>query len=214
MALLTRFYPYVTVDVPAAAIPSVEVAVRDTCIDFCERTLLLQVDHDPITVIAGESTYEFSPPDGYVVSKIMKMWLADEPIYPVAADYVDDSGYVERGSTYEADPCAYLQKDARSFSLLPTPKETVRNGLVMRVAIKPTRETAEVDDVLYDDYAEIIGYGAKYRLLMSPGKEYSNPQLASAFKGLFDHGMSRARARMTKNHTRAQMAVRLNGGFA
>lgn len=214
MALLSKFYPYVTVDVPGAAIPSVEVAVRDTCIDFCERTLVLQVDHDPITVIAGEPTYDFAPPDGYVVDKVMQMWLAGERVPPTTADYIDDSGYVERGSTYRASPYTFLQKDARTFSLAPTPQETVRNGVVMRVAIKPTRDATEVEDILFDDYAEVIGWGAKYRLLLSPGKEYSNPQHASVFKGLYDHAMSRTRVRVTKNHTRAQMTVRLNGGFA
>lgn len=214
MALLTKFYPYVTVDVPAAAIPSVEVAVRDACIDFCERTLILQVDHDPITAILGEPTYEFSPPDGYLVDKIMQLWYDDVMLPPVAADYAFQSSYVERGETVKSTPQGYLQKDARTFSLLPSPEKTVRNGIVMRVAIKPTRDATEVDDILFDDYAEVIGWGAKYRLLLSPGKEYTNPEMAQAAKGLFDRGMSRARNRMTRNHTRAQMSVRYNGGFA
>jgi hypothetical protein len=214
MAALTKFYPYVTVDVPSAAIPSVEVAVRDACIDFCERTLFLQVDHDPITAIAGEPTYEFSPPDGYVVDRIMQLWYDNVMLPPVVTDNAFQSSYVERGEDVRQDPQGYLQKDSRSFSLLPTPRVTLRNGIVMRVAIKPTRVATEVDDILYDDYAEVIGWGAKYRLMLSPGKEYTNPEMAQAAKGLFDRGLSRARNRMTRNHTRAQMSVRFNGGFA
>src|SRR5512140_461100 len=116
MAALTKFYPYVTVDVPAAAVPSVEVAVRDTCIDFCERTLILQVDHDPITVIAGEPTYEFSPPDGYVVDKIMRLSLDNVLLPPTTSDNGDVSPFVERGDDDTGTPRGYLQKDARTFS--------------------------------------------------------------------------------------------------
>jgi hypothetical protein len=214
MALLTKFFPYVTVDVVGAALPSVEVAVRDTCIDFCERTLILQADHDPITAIKGIPTYEFAPPDGYLVDKVMHMWFEGRLLWPVVTDSIQQSTYVERGDSTRAAPQAYMQKDSYTFTLLPTPDETKRNGIVMRVALKPTRDATVVDDVLFDTFGEVIGHGAKYRLLLSPGKEYSNPQLAEAYKAMFDSGMSRARARMGRNHTRANMSVRLNGGFA
>jgi hypothetical protein len=213
MATLTSFYPYVLPDVPGCPEISVDLALRSSLIEFCEKSLILQRDHDPLTVVAGVVDYDFEPPTGNLVVKIMKAWYKTKELQPVAPDEIDKSELYNRtfegASTDGAEPKYILQKDERTFSLFPIPKDNAANALTMRVAYKPTRTTTTVDDVLFEDYAEVIAHGAKARLFMSPGKTYTNPQLAVAAMDQFGRGVNTARQRAVRGHVRSDLSVQM-----
>ena len=88
------------------------------------------------------------------------------------------------------------------------PAETVGSAITMRVALKPTRAATTINDVLLEDYFEIISAGAKYRLLLSQGKPYTSPQLAAVERDFYISGINKAKQRATRGHLRSDLSVK------
>lgn len=213
MSSYEAFFPYVLPEVIGAPEPLVVNAIRNSVIEFCEKSLVLTRDHDPVTVLPNIVDYDLEPPAGYLVVKVMQAWLDNQPLDPLAPDFVREASVYNRlFESYEAAPSTprfYLQKDERTITVWELPDKTYTNGLTMRVALKPTRASTEIEDVVFEDYAETIASGAIMRLMMSPGKSYTNPELAAVHKGIFNQGINTARQRATHGQVRAVMSVKL-----
>lgn len=206
------FFDEVMPFVPGCTTAIAKTAIRNTVIDFCEKTLILQRDHDPVTVIYNIVDYDFEPPTNYLVSKIMKAWYKDTELQPVAPDSIS-SALLYNSSFANAvkpnqDPSVYTQKDERTYSIYPFPKETVASALTMRVALKPTRSSTTIEDSIFEDYAEVIGNGAKYRLMMSPNKPYFTNGF-NLFKDLYEQGVNVARQKANRGFVRSDLKVKL-----
>jgi hypothetical protein len=215
MAKLSDFYAYVLPDVPGCPEITADVSIRSALIEFCEKSLVVQRDHDPVSVLKGIADYDLEPPTGQLVVKLLKVWYRSQELKPVAPDNIDKAEVYNtlfaNADLSQADPRQYLQKDEKTVSLFPIPKDTVANALTMRVALKPTRTAETLEDVLFQDYAEVIAYGAKYRLLGMANKPWTNgPGAANSFS-LFNAGVNVARQRASRGNTRAQVRIHLTG---
>lgn len=208
----TAFLDYVLPQVPGATNEMALQEIKNTIIDFCEKSLLVQVDHDPVTAINGIMDYDFEPDSGRLVTKIIRAWYKGKPLEPVGPDEINTPSIYNTLSgalVRREDPRLITQKDARSFSVYPIPNETVANAITLRVALKPTRSSTTIEDVVFEDYAEIIGHGAISRLALSPDKPYTNPQLAMARNALYMAGLNVARDRALKGYVRTNTHVKL-----
>jgi hypothetical protein len=186
--------------------------IKNTIIDFCEKSLILQVDHEPVTAVVGVMDYDLEPPTGYLVTKIMKAWYKGVLLDGESPDEIKTPSVYNQSSGYvvdKGDPRIYLQKDARTFSVYPIPAETASLSLTLRVALKPTRSAQTIDDLIFEEYAEIIGHGAITRLALSPGKPYTNPQIAAARNSLYTAGLNVARDRAQKGYVRQSKHVKM-----
>lgn len=199
--------PYLPGCTPALA----KVAIRNAVIEFCESTLIIQRDHDPITVVKEIIDYDFEPPTGYLVAKIMKAWYKNIELSPMAPDMIDASAMYNKlypnAVITKQDPRTIMQKDERTFAIYPFPLENAPLGLTMRVALKPTRSSESIEDVIFEDYAEVIGHGAKYRLMSSPAKPYTSDSGAASSKMFFDRGVNVARQRANRGYVRSDLRV-------
>lgn len=208
----SAFLDYVMPHVPGCLPEMALQEIKNTIIDFCEKSMILQVDHDPVTAIMNVVDYDLEPPQDRLVVRIMKAWYKGQLLDPYSPDQVETPSVYNQNSGYlvnRGDPRFYLQKDPRSFSLYPIPAETVASSITMRIALKPTRSTQMIDDLIFEDYAEIIGHGAIARLAASPGKPYYNPQMAAARNGAYQAGLNVARDRAQRGFVRASKHVRM-----
>lgn len=215
MATLDDFYQYVLPEVPGCPEITADVAIRSALIEFCEKSHVIQRNHDPVTILAGITDYELEPPTGQLVVKVMRAWYRTLELDPAAPDSVPKAEVYNTLFTgadkSRADPRVFLQKDERSISVFPIPKETVSNSLTMRVALKPTRVAATFEDVLFEDYAEVIASGAKYRLLSMANKPWTNGPASAANLTVFMSGVNAARSRAIRGNSRAEVKIRLTG---
>lgn len=201
--------PYLPGCTPALA----KVAIRNAVIDFCEGSLILQRDHDPVSALEGIIDYEFDPPTGYLVTKVMRAWYKGNELTAKAPDELPspnlyNTAYPNAVVTKQ-DPSIITQKDERTFTIYPHPQETATSAITMRVALKPTRASTSIEDVIFEDYAEIIGHGAKYRLMSAPSKPFTSPDGASSSKILFDEGVNTARQRAVRGYVRSDLRVNI-----
>lgn len=209
--LYEDFFDEVMPYLPGCTTALAKVAIRNAVIDFCEGSLILQRDHDPISALEGIIDYEFDPPAGYLVTKIMRAWYKGNELTPKAPDELPSPNLYNiaypNAVVNKQDPLIITQKDERTFTVYPHPQETATSAITMRVALKPTRASTSIEDVVFEDYAEIIGHGAKYRLMSAPAKPYSSPDGAAASKTFFDEGVNTARQRANRGYVRSDLRV-------
>lgn len=216
MKTYSTFLDYVMPYAPGATVAMATLELKNTCIEFCEKSLIIQRDHDPVTVIAGITDYDFDPPvTNHLVVKIMKAWFNGAEIFPIAPDDITDPTIYNKAfanaNTNPSTPQRYFQKDERTFTILPPSKDTAPSALTMRVALKPSRSATQVEDVLLEDYAEYIGAGALARLMMTPGKPYTAPQSGAIYQAKFTQGINMARQRANRGYVRADARVQFPG---
>lgn len=209
MKAYDEFLPYVLTDCPGVADIAAMGAISSAAIEFCERSLALVREHDPISVRANVSDYDLSPPTQHLVCRVMKAWYRTRVLVPTAPDDMDDPGPYNPAQSSGSTPTHFIQKDERTISLWRVPGADEANAVTLRVALKPTRAATSVDDVLFEDYVEVIASGAKASLQIVPGKTYSNPQMAAINQGAFTAGINAAMVKANKGHTRANLSVRM-----
>jgi len=212
MVTTEDFYPWITAEVMGCPDPVMDLAIKSTIIDFAEKSLILQQDHDPITTIINIRDYDLEPPRDHLVCKIMKVWFKNKELIAEAPDAIKDpTVYNTLSGAHIAigEPQLYIQKDPRSITFYPAPRETSRLAITMRVALKPTRAAREFDDIFLEEYGEIISYGAMSRILLSSDKPYTNKQQAAVFSSFYNSGLNVARDRSQKGNVRASRQVQM-----
>lgn len=180
MAMLSDFYPYVMPSAPGLLESLADQVIRDICIDFCSKSIIIQRTLDPVSVVAGVPDYDFAPPDGTRVHMIMQAWFLGNQINAINADtpYLKAELFntlFPGAATAPGTPSHLIQKNDTSFTLDMPPRETLALAITMRAALKPTRDAMEVDDLLLNDYAFEIGQGALSRLMKMPKQPFSDP---------------------------------------
>lgn len=214
MASYDDFLSRVLPDVPGCPEIAAIQAIKDVAIQFCDASLIHQVDHDPVSVVAKVADYDLeSPVSGTRVAKIMKLWYSGTPLEASAPDQVrDPTLYNQRVGDYNtqyATPRTYIQKDINTFSLFPIPEKSLVNAVTMRVALVPLRSSTTIADFLYEVYAVPIAAGAVASLMLSPNKAYTNPKLAAYYQGLYTVGLNEARQDSSRGYTRANLTVQM-----
>jgi hypothetical protein len=209
-----EFFPYVLPDVAGCPEIAAIQAIRDSTIEFCEKSLIHQADHDPVTVTARIADYDLETPvSGTRITKVMKAWYKGQELIPAAPDQVrDPSVYNQRIGGYQTEystPRFFIQKDPDTFSLLPIPDQTLAQGITIRVALVPLRGSTSCENFLFEQWAETIGAGAVSRLQLVAAKPYSNPAAAAINKAVFNAGVNAARQKANRGYTRSSLSVQL-----
>jgi hypothetical protein len=214
MVSLSEFMPYVLPSVPGCTDVLAEQYLRDVCIDFCSKTLLIQRDHDPVSVVAGQADYDLDPPTGARVHMVMQAWFERQPLDVVTPDSpgmrpeVFNSGF-QGADTNTGNPTKLIQKDDLTFTLERAPSVDSISAVTMRIALKPTRNATDVENILLDDYAYEIGQGAAARLMRIPGQPFTNIQLALAYETTYVTARNTAQARANRSYGRGTQQVQM-----
>lgn len=208
MISLNAFFDHVAPQTPGCPNPTVRSAVRQAAIEFCERTHVWLETLDPLPIDPAVSDYEVEAPlpDTRVVA-IYSMRCQGALLFAHTEHALDQQQPDWRAAT--GQPRGFVQANPATLRLVPQPAEAADPGLTdIRAALAPTQTAAVVGDVLYEEYAEAIGYGALERLLRIPGQAWSQPELSAYYRGLFALTKSQARVRARQGFGVATTTVR------
>jgi hypothetical protein len=194
MAALSAFYPEIELQVPSAPRPVIDHAIRNACIEFADRSKILQVTTDPQDLAANVADYDLDLPPGTQLVKVMNAWINDEPPLSILTPeqvYEADALY---GTGTPGTPRAAFVRTPESsiLTLAPRPGANATAALRVRLSYKPSRTASAVDDTLFNNWYEDICAGALARLRMIPNKVWSNPTQAGIDRQVFMAGVSRA----------------------
>ena len=213
MKTLESFLPEILPDVPGCPSDMAIRALRNTIVEFCEKSLIHQDTMDAITVLQNVTDYDLEPPKNYRIQKIMKMWYLGQELEALAPDDLGlPDAYRTNIAGYTASkgpPAGFTQKDVDTFTILPIPDQKYTSSLTMRVALVPLRTMTEVADFLFEIWGETIGFGTKARLMLTPGKPYSNNEAANFNQVRYMTGLNDARQRASRGNVRSSLRVKL-----
>lgn len=180
------FYPYVLPDVIGASDPQVSQALILAAREFCERTLVWQVDTDPTTTTPGAGEYDFETSNNQEVIKFVGATLNGRDL-PVIAEGDLPSNW--RSNLSDQRECTFTL-DRTSFTIVPTPIAAYE--LTTKIIVRPSIKALGVEDRIFNQYAAQIAFGAKVVLMMANNQPFSNPALAGVNRSLFEDAIHRA----------------------
>lgn len=182
-------------------------AIRNACIEFCEKSAYVVRELDAIDVLSGIGNYTLDLPTDTVLGHVREVWFEKSTVQAASEEELRglfQSDWREKTGT----PTFYTMVDACELVLCPEPDANSVGGLKVIVTTIPSRDSVTVDDTLYERWAETIGHGARARLHEQPGQPYSNPQAAQYCWRMFSYGVERATVQRNRGLTRTNMSVR------
>ena len=107
--------------------------------------------------------------------------------------------------TETGTPTIVYLKDTETFSLALTPNAafTLKAG----VWIKPSRDSTEAPDFIYEKYLEVIASGAKARIMNMKSRPWYNPQAAADELAEYKAERANAFTDATRSHGRQTKSV-------
>jgi hypothetical protein len=201
---LPEVMPYVH-DVPE--IVAVQ-AIRNACIEFCEKTHYLQEKLDAISGIKGIGVYDLDANDSnYKVVEIMQAYYGDQLLIPKAQEELSQIYRATNWENLGGNPYYYYRTRESEIRLVPTPSITEANKLVVKAAIAPKRASTTVDDELFERFLEYISYGARARLYNTPNQPYFDAKTSMEYTKRFYDAIGEVRTRVYKGLTRTAVNV-------
>ena len=202
----SKFLPEVVQYVPDVPEFVAENAIKQACIEFCERTRFWQTDLDPQLTLGKTATYSIDTPTGTKFVDVVEAWYNDVLLIPKSAEELTRIYRYTDWRTVQSDPQYLTRIVPDELILVPMPMSS-GGELKVRAALAPTRESTQVDDQLYEQFLEYIAYGARARLYNSPKQPYFDKPSALEFEKKFRSAISEVRTRVNKGLSRASVKV-------
>lgn len=194
MADWKDFDPLVVPMVPGCSAAVAREAVKDAVAEFCDRSNIWTVDLDSMPMLVGIAEVDLSPPTGSRVIRLEEVKLNGMPLAPTSPRELDI--LAPTWTEYpNGQPTHFWVADDganRLLHLWPTPNETSLSALYVRAVLKPTSTADGVPDWLFEEWRHPVASGALKKLCATPGKEWTNPDLAAYHAMLFSEGIGRA----------------------
>lgn len=162
---------------------------------------------DPFTTISGVYEYDFEIPSGTEVHQILYMTEDGNDMDPISPRSLELNYPDWRDRT--GNPHVYLQKTPTSFWLVPVPSGA--RQVIVSVALKPSRTSNNIDTTISNQYRDAIIYGALYRLLRMPSREWTDVNAAREYLAQFNMEITQAELRARGGDLGVKRTVKYKG---
>lgn len=202
-SLVKEVLPYV----PLCPDSLVEQNIRAAAIEFCERSKAYILDMDPFSTIAGVYEYDFDIPTGTEVHQVLYMTHDGKDMDPTSPRSLELNYPDWRDRT--GNPHVYLQKTPSTFWIVPVPNGPKQ--IITSVALKPSRTSNNIDTTVSNQYRDAIIYGALYRLLRMPSREWSDVGAAQEYLYQFNLEITQAELKARGGDLGVKRTVKYKG---
>ena len=202
-SLVKDILPYV----PLCPDALVEQHIRSATIEFCERSKAYILDIDPFNTTAGVYEYDFDIPVATEVHQVLDMTHDGNDMDPISPRSLELNYPDWRNRT--GSPHVYLQKSSSLFWIVPVPSGT--KEVIASVALKPTRTSNNIDSTISNQYRDAIVYGALYRLLRMPNREWTDIGAAREYLAQFNSEIIQAELRARGGDLGVKRTVKYKG---
>lgn len=162
-------------ELPGCPRPLAAAALRDVVREFLERSQVLTVALDAITVVAGTHLYELELPSGQDGFRVHRPVL-------VVLNGVEQRAGID-----------WRMQDRTTLQLRDVPGSDIDEGLEVTVAVAlDDVQTASLEAI--EDWWPAIGAGVKARLMLMPGKPWTDPAGGAVYRRDWHDGLGRAMA--------------------
>lgn len=166
----TSFLDYVLPHVIGVPAVTAERVIRDVVIDFCDESKIYTQTLDASFVPMGGLEFELELPPNTKLAGVNKLTLEDGAVLDPLRHFVVKQNVVE----------------------LMQPM-TMEGRVLAFVSLKPSRHSTSCPAFLYEDWVEVISYGAQAMLFNMVNEEWYNPRAAAAQYSLYRAGLAKAK---------------------
>jgi len=192
--------------VPDAPDPVASNAVKNACIEFCERTRFWQDDIDEILLIKDIGVYEIDSQSGVKFVDVQFAYQGERLLVPKAAEVLNRLYRWTNWQNLTGKPVFLTRMNEREIILVPKPEDAGQK-LTVRASLAPTRDSLGVGVDVYQFFLETICDGARARLYGMPSTPYFDANAAMFFERKFRADISRARVEVNRSLTRVSSQV-------
>ncbi len=161
--------PYLVAEPPP---PLLVKEIRKTLMELCARTSIWRIFLDPITVTAGNALIEVSPDPSASIVEVLSASLSGVPLVAKTVEWLNE--FVPGWTSTTGDPKYYTQMQTGELILAPVPVSRIQAGLKLVATQQPARNSSTIPLWIYDRYQEEIQNGTCSKLMLMPGKPWTD----------------------------------------
>lgn len=186
-----RFYPYVQPHVPGCPEVTIQSHLQEAAASYCALSEIWRFDIEADFTSKNTSDYEIDVPDGAALENILVMFLNGFPIKRIS-----DKHFVLPSTSNSGAPTYYSIYQDTQIRFFPTPDSKYTFGGTG--VLKPKLTATGVEDFIFESHGRAIASGALALLAIIPGKEWTNPDMASYYRAKFHKDIAEAKGRDTR----------------
>ena len=192
----------VVMDAPGAPVPVVTRAIREAMRIFCKESTAYRKKLAPTDLSYDTVTglYTITIPTGFqletVISPIVfSDGINTKTVQGASPEWLDINHTGWRIAASLVDVAYFAMLSTNTFKLAPDNGVDRKASLTVSLVLMPDRTALPtMDDEFCNRWFDSIVAGAKFLLMVQPGSEWSNPDLAAFFKTKFDDGIQEAKS--------------------
>lgn len=208
MVALTAFRSRVLLNVQGCPDPTLDEAILDACIEFCEKTNIIQYTSDTQQLSIGQSQVELDVPYGQRIVLVQRVWVGTQELLPLTQETTGVLGYAESitGVTPSNNyPRNFTEISPGVVAIYPRPDKS-DYFLTARISLKPSRASTVVDDKLFEDWVNVIAQGA-LSILYTQKTIWQDTSLAAVCRANFLQGINTAIIESRRGRSQAEDVV-------
>lgn len=195
MAAWSSWYSHVIVHARSAPEPTVDQALLDAARELLRRTRAWRVWLEPVTTLAADNqAATFAIPTASEIVRIERATLDGQP-FEVGNATLERADW----SRFTAGTKALLSANLTTYVLRGT--FPAGQALQVQVSLQPGDEATGIPDDLAARFHNVIADGAIAELLLIPGTDFYNPELAALRRNLFDQAIGEATVQLHRGYT-------------
>lgn len=204
MKALSEFTPYIMPFVLGCPQPTLERALVDAAITFCEDTLCIRQRCEAFTTEAGVRAYELEAPEQQQVARVLDGYCdTARQLRIIMSDQVGNPDPATTGTpTY-----IYTSRADAEFMLNMVPVPDKVYSIEIEAAMRPTRTATRLDDDLFHLWLDAMVAGSVMRIASYPGQPFTDPEAAARATAAFFFHARKARNEGLSGRVRATRAV-------
>lgn len=196
------FVDFVNHSITGCPVSLAEAMVRDAAIRYCQHTHIWRFTSLPSALRKGQPRYGFDAPEGAEVIGLKSVKISGSPIAPLT-----ESDW-PHGNKQAAMPQVWRLEEPSTLLLWPEPDQDIEKAIEVTVILAPSHDSTMCPRMLLSNHHEGIVEGAKEKLMLMPGKEWTNPQLAAISRARFLEKANKARIKEQKGGTTKSLRIK------
>lgn len=208
MATWASWLPDVLPHVPGCPVVVVEHELRRSAQEFFRRSRAWRVNLPTIAVAALTPEISCEPPDAaHDLVRVESVVYDGRQLGPETAENLD-IGFGEEWAAHVGIPTNYIQLTPGVLRLYQIPGVAAAVGLKIRASVTPSDVATGIPDDLAQKYRDAIQAGAKSRLMLMPGKSWTNLDLSAVYGRAFGDMADAANADAARAFGAAKISTR------
>lgn len=200
---LDDFLPLISPKAPGCPVPAARIAILQAAAAICEKSRLWK--HTETIPVLTLADIDLTPPEGSIVLDYDAVLFNDIPLEAKTTQWMDQCMRGWRRGDISGYPRFYTQTNVGTLRIAP-----MENGLLtICVTLKPDQQMAEqLPDFLFQQYGELLAWGALGRLLTTPDQPFTNEAMGVAYLADFESRLSSLAYKSTTGQQRSRPRVK------